>query len=177
MTAQERLADAIQLLLSKKEIEDISVKELCSTAHVSRQTFYKFFKDKYDLAFWVYKREADHVCDAYVHDHEYHNMLAGILKIYKDNLDYYQRLLRTIDVQNSFFYQYITYSVELSLEMIGRSNMDTFKKRALRMFSSGVAIEIRNWVLTGAAEDCDSLAYLIEESLPVILRDDFRYGR
>ena len=175
MNAQEKMAYAIQSLLLKKKIEDISVKDICMAADVSRQTFYKFFKDKYDLAFWIYKNEADRICEEYVHNHDYHNMLVNILKIYKSNVGYYQKLLLSTDVQNSFFNQYISYSVDLSIDMIGRSNMDPFKRRVLRMFSSGVAVEIRNWVLSGTKEDCDSFAHLIEESLPVILREGFRY--
>ncbi len=43
------LKKALQQLLTEKQLEEISVKEICVSAMVHRATFYKHFQDKYHL--------------------------------------------------------------------------------------------------------------------------------
>lgn len=43
------LKQALQELLTRKALEEISVKEICSRAMVHRGTFYKHYQDKYHL--------------------------------------------------------------------------------------------------------------------------------
>lgn len=175
MGVKEKLVSAIKILTIQKSIDAISVTDICRKADISRQAFYKCFKDKYDLVFWIYRKEADKLCDEYVEDHDYHKFLVKMLNIFKNDSEYYKNLLSTIETQNSFFHQYVTYSVDVSLEMIGKSNVKPLKKRVLRLFCYGVAMEIKNWVLGGATEDCDSFVKVIEGALPFMLREDYYY--
>jgi AcrR family transcriptional regulator len=43
------LQDSLVDLMKKKSILDISIKEICGNAGVSRSTFYAYYKDQYDL--------------------------------------------------------------------------------------------------------------------------------
>lgn len=47
-----RIVEAVESLLIEKRISDITVLEICEKAQVSRYTFYKYFKDKYDVSNW-----------------------------------------------------------------------------------------------------------------------------
>lgn len=47
-----RVIQAVKALLEQKAFEDLTVSDLCVEAGVSRQTFYRCFKDKYDVAMW-----------------------------------------------------------------------------------------------------------------------------
>ncbi len=42
-------------LVSKKRPDKITIIDICKQAHISRETFYYHFKDKYDLFEWLYK--------------------------------------------------------------------------------------------------------------------------
>lgn len=46
---QKALKEAMLSLLKEKGLRDITVKELCENANVSRATFYKYYKDATDL--------------------------------------------------------------------------------------------------------------------------------
>ena len=46
---QEYLLGALQRLLQKKDFMDITVSELAKVAGVSRMTFYRHYKNVYDL--------------------------------------------------------------------------------------------------------------------------------
>lgn len=46
---RKALRDSLVELMKRKSILDISIREICETAGVSRSTFYVYYKDQYDL--------------------------------------------------------------------------------------------------------------------------------
>jgi AcrR family transcriptional regulator len=46
---KKALQDSLLALMKEKSILDISIKEICELAGVSRSTFYSYYKDQYDL--------------------------------------------------------------------------------------------------------------------------------
>ena len=48
-TTKEILAESFQELALKKNVERITVKEITDNCQLSTTTFYRLFKDKYDL--------------------------------------------------------------------------------------------------------------------------------
>lgn len=44
-----KLANAMKECMFSSPVEKITVKEICDTCGVTRQTFYRNFQDKYDL--------------------------------------------------------------------------------------------------------------------------------
>jgi AcrR family transcriptional regulator len=46
---RKMLRDSLLILMKEKSIQDISVKEICESAGLSRSTFYTYYKDQYDL--------------------------------------------------------------------------------------------------------------------------------
>ena len=63
--SRNRFANTLKELAAKKTLEKITTEEIVKAAGVSRQTFYKFFSDKYDLAFWCYQRDMAPVIQEY----------------------------------------------------------------------------------------------------------------
>jgi probable dihydroxyacetone kinase regulator len=49
-----RLADAIKELMAASSLEKITVTDIVRRAHLTRQTFYRYFRDKYDLVNWYF---------------------------------------------------------------------------------------------------------------------------
>ena len=54
------LFDALYALMQTKPIEEIPVGEILTKAHVSRSSFYRRYRDKYELLTQSYKRLLDH---------------------------------------------------------------------------------------------------------------------
>ena len=48
------IAEAMKALMRTMPIEKITTKEILEKAGVSRRSFYRYFKDKYDLVEWIY---------------------------------------------------------------------------------------------------------------------------
>lgn len=57
-TSQKRTTNIILgtffLLLSKKDFDDITVREICRTSLIPHSTFYNYFDDKYDVFRWAF---------------------------------------------------------------------------------------------------------------------------
>ena len=52
-TTKIRLANSLKELMKTQHLEKISIQDLCSNAYLSRQSFYNYFNDKYELVSWV----------------------------------------------------------------------------------------------------------------------------
>lgn len=51
-----KLVEAARKCMQKTSVEDLTVKQICDAVPVSRQSFYRCFKDKYDLINWYFDR-------------------------------------------------------------------------------------------------------------------------
>ncbi|MBQ9198052.1 MAG: TetR family transcriptional regulator [Clostridia bacterium] len=56
MTAQEILAESFREIAEKKPVDKITVQDIINNCGYSKTTFYRVFKDKYDLMAWYYFR-------------------------------------------------------------------------------------------------------------------------
>lgn len=60
-TAQKRttniIVDTLFLLLTKKDFNEITVREICRVGLIPHSTFYNYFEDKYDVIKWTFFKE------------------------------------------------------------------------------------------------------------------------
>lgn len=54
---KKALAEALKVHLRKRPFSKITVDNICETADISRRSFYRYFKDKYELLNWLYEYE------------------------------------------------------------------------------------------------------------------------
>lgn len=57
MDAKKKLADSMEKLLQKKSLEEITILDIVEDCDICRTTFYRHFKDKYDLVSYIYFQE------------------------------------------------------------------------------------------------------------------------
>ena len=53
---KKSIEDAFLSLIKEKSFTDITIKDLCDKAMISRSTFYAHYKDKYDLLEYFFKK-------------------------------------------------------------------------------------------------------------------------
>ena len=58
-TAKEILAESFMELAAARDIEKITIKDITDNCGYSPATFYRQFKDKYDLIAWDYAKEVE----------------------------------------------------------------------------------------------------------------------
>ena len=119
--SRNRFANTLKELAAKKTLEKITTEEIVKAAGVSRQTFYKFFSDKYDLAFWCYQRDMAPVIQEYTDVKiSFHEMNVRMLEMLQQEKNFYRNVFAHYEVQNSFFRQYHRFSCDNTVSFFGR---------------------------------------------------------
>lgn len=62
-TSKELLADSLSELLKAESFEKITITEITANCGIAKRTFYYYFKDKYELALWLYIHQLDQYCE------------------------------------------------------------------------------------------------------------------
>ncbi len=52
------IASGTRELIRKKGVDDITVTEICESSGINRRTFYRYFRDKFDVVDWIYYNDA-----------------------------------------------------------------------------------------------------------------------
>ena len=106
---KQAMATAFKELLQEQSFEKISVSDICDRCHMNRKSFYYHFKDKFDLANWIFDTEfmevtrnndIDVEADT-VNIEDRWNDLKIVCEYFYENRTFYYRLLQ-VDGQNSF---------------------------------------------------------------------------
>lgn len=154
-------------LLKEKPIDKITVKEICDSAQINRSTFYKHYRDIYD----VQEKIEDELREAAV------EMIKNIQKTgikeafsqaigaIRDNLDFYLAVFlqkNTSDLVKFLLEDYfkeLNEESDISLPDVSKENRDYI----LHYISWGCAGIINCWIKNGMKDSNDSVAELIEK--------------
>jgi len=162
-----RLADALTELMQTKEFSKITVTEIARKCNLTRQIFYRYFKDKNDLIGLVYIKEFEkHICmkDTFVWED---SILRMINYLYSERI-FYQPL--GLADNDDMLYK-ILYNQAL---MIYR-NIIEYKTKALishelefllELYCRGGIDLLVNWIGTGMEIPCEELKDLFLEGMP-----------
>ena len=106
---KQAMATALKELMETEDFEKISVSDICERCHMNRKSFYYHFKDKYDLANWIFDTDFIHLSQQHSLDimnmsysyEERWNGLLVVCKYFYENRNFYRKILR-VEGQNSF---------------------------------------------------------------------------
>ena len=166
-----RLIKAMRMLCESKDVEKIAVGEIVELAGVSRQTFYKYYQDKYELALAVYMADVYRRADtAFLQNRSFREMVRVILLAVKESPRLYQSLFRNQHSQNSFMKQWHDFSVEHDINTIGRANVTPSMRMVIDGFITGTDKIFADWVLGGMKEDVDEILDIFVRLMPIEIR-------
>lgn len=133
-------------MLSESAFEEISVKQLCDRAEVSRVTFYSHYGDKFELAEDIFNdmqqkgkleyqqlENANNPADDPITS--YCNLLDSTLTIYYDNYDFFRHTTPNENPYLAFsFYNYVLKTVELFTERSSGRLKPKYSSRQITSF-------------------------------------------
>ena len=168
---RNKLVNALRELASAKNISKISVNDILERAEVSRQTFYKYFPDKYALSFYVYLQDiAKLAVDSFVTNKDFDAMNLLILETIEKHPAFYKNMFNDSSSQNSFVAQYHQYDIEQTSEFIGGAHITPDLELLIDMYSSGTERLIARWVTTGMKEDKQHIVSMFRRAMPEELK-------
>ncbi len=168
---KKAIVDGFNRLIKENDFKKISVGMIMKVAGVSRSTFYRHFKDKYDVMNEIYKNLLDYYVDPQ-RSSNYRELCFHLFSYAHDNLKIFKNALDSTGY-NSFGNFIYAYSYETALA-ITKSNRDgqgftPVEELQVDVFCNGICAVYKNMVQQRykitAAEAADALYEMMPESL------------
>ena len=140
--SQHRLETAFIQALQTKELNQVTVTELCQAAQVNRTTFYANYQDVYALADAVQKRLEQEVADLYGHRRTHEYSRDNYLKLFchiRDNQLFYKTYFK-LGVDGRF--QLTEYDIRQAAAYYGDENIEYH----VEFFRNGLNAVIKKWL-------------------------------
>ncbi|MGL4570364.1 MAG: TetR-like C-terminal domain-containing protein [Clostridium sp.] len=167
LTTKHALANSLKELMSKNELNKISVKNIVDECNLNRQTFYYHFEDVYDLIDWIYKTEA---LESVKECGNYKHWTDGLLIIFNYIERNKQFCLNTLNSLGHNHLNTYLYSVtneliigvieELSKEMSVSIEDKQFMSDFYTMAFKGLVLK---WMDDGMKEKPENIVYKLNE--------------
>jgi len=170
------IADSAEALFKKYDIENVTIQQIVDACGTSRTTFYRYFKDKYDLMNWVYKRNVDPIIKIYNDGKDIRKLSAEIFEFIKSKKEYFYYITR-YNGQNSFFdfvtqYGYDYY--ETALKNLMKVNKLPYE---YTLYIKGYCFAGGNFMIDCMRKNCvmdtDKFAEIIYGMMPITLKNYF----
>ena len=156
--SQEKIEKVFIELLQTKELEQISVTDICKITHLNRSTFYANYIDIYDLADKVKEKLEAEVQTLYMDEitkkYNSHDYLKLFYHIKENQLFYKTYFKLGFDNKHSIF----NYDTNLSKEFFD----DKFIEYHIEFFKSGLNSVIKLWLKNGCKESPEEIDSIIK---------------
>lgn len=166
------IMDETKKLMKTRSIDKISVKEICMACDISRQTFYKYFPDKYDIPITIYYRMIINVLDNFDNSQPWYYSIAHMMELMKEDKDFYINALKysgqnsIADSMHQNIYNGYIYEIKRRPELILDEEMD-YVLHYNAYAATGCCLA---WMRSGMKEDPFIIAKKIVDCMPEKMR-------
>lgn len=165
------LAEAACQLLQSASIDALSASELVEKAGVSRASFYRHFRDKYDLVNAIHQRALEGTLLKYFEGADFRQAVSATWELFTQHKRYYRNALTSRDVNslgNFIFSQ--TYCFYLRVLDEAGFRMSKEQARILRQYAFGSVALLSEWVLGDMGESLEEYMQASLGGLPEFVR-------
>ena len=163
-----KLANAMKECMRTAPVEKITVKEIVEICGLTRQTFYRYFKDKYDLVNWYFEklvlksfRQMGDGCSL-------QEALQLKFAFIKSEHSFFKEAFKSNDYNNlvnydfNCIYEFYKNIIEKNLGQSVTADIDFL----LKMYCKGSIDMTVEWVLSDMPISIDDIVKLLIEALP-----------
>ena len=174
-TTKEILAESFRELAETRPADKITIQEIVDNCDYSPATFYRHFKDKYDLIIWDYVHRTSEIMNRIGKDeYEWKDTLWDAMAFYLKNKEYIRNLIKNTGGRDAFVKYMseanIDHLTKYILKLSGQKQLDDDTAIHVRVYCYGTVQTVCEWMLDNIKCDPDHLAELFEQALPVPLR-------
>ena len=171
MTTKEILVASFQELAAVQSIDKITIQEIADNCGYSPATFYRYFKDKYDLIAWEHARAVAEIVDQTSADNYlWTQTLYDGARLYYENKDYLVNLLQHTSGHDSF----LRYMTEINcsalekyiLSVNGNQNLTHKEMMYVKIYCHGLVDLACEWILGQIDTTIEEIAKVYEQSIP-----------
>lgn len=174
-TAREILAESFRELAGSKPVDKITVPNIIENCGYSKTTFYRLFKDKYDLMAWDYAQRLEAIISQTEReDYEWKQILWDVALLYNEQKDYLKNLLLHTSGYESFSRHMKQLHIEgltrCVLDATGLKELDVKTEMYVRTYCQGTVDLGCDWIMGAFPVTPEELAAVFEDCLPVPLQ-------
>ena len=170
-TAKEILAASFQELAAVKSIDKITIQEIVDNCGYSSATFYRQFRDKYDLIAWSYTQDIRRIVDKLEYtEGSWERVLTEVAKFFNEQRDYLSNLLLHTNGYDSFVNNMTQIHFErlrfLILRVAPENKLDGITEMYIRVYCYGTVHLTCEWILGKYKVGFDELTQVYVNTLP-----------
>ena len=174
-TARELLAESFRELAASKPVDKITVPNIIENCGYSKTTFYRLFKDKYDLMAWDYAQRLEAIISqTQKEDYEWKQILWDVAFLYNEQKDYLRNLLLHTTGYESFSRHMKQLHIEgltkCVLDAAGLKELDFKTEMYIRTYCQGTVDLSCDWIMGAFPVTHKELAAVFEDCLPLPLQ-------
>ena len=173
-TAKEILAESFREVAESKNIDKITIQDIVDNCGYSPATFYRNFKDKYDLIAWDHTRGVAEIMGRIGNDYAWCQSLTDGATWFHTEREYLSNLFAHTSGQESF----VRYMTEINCDALKKHIISSGKTEKLtskeelyvRLYCLGTVSITCEWILGKHEASPKEMAEIYENSLPEPLK-------
>ena len=175
ITTKELLASSFLELSEKKPINKITIANIVENCELTQPTFYRHFKDKYDMMIWIYVKEIGKSFKKIGTDkHEWKDTIIDGVVYFTENKKFLINALKHTSGIDSFLWQMSKMNIEFMENEI-KKEMHTKEcpkdlSILIKIYCYGTIQFLCEWLTEDIPLDPNELASLLEKSIPEDLK-------
>lgn len=168
---KEIFAQSLKNLSEKKSFEKITLKDILYESHLTKTTFYNHFRDKYDLAAWIYSTDAEKIMRKVdFKNYTWKNTLADWIIYSIENKNFLKNLILNTSGQDSFINYIANVNTKIMSDYIKCSqkikNLPTDIEISVKVYCYGTACTLCEMILKDFPIPAEDLIKFLENALP-----------
>ena len=174
-TTKELLAGSFLELAEKVPINKITIANIADNCGVTQPTFYRYFKDKYDMIAWIYAREAGkNISKVGMDGYVWKDTFLDGMRFYDENRKFMVNALKHTSGRDSFLLQMSDMNIRF-IENEIKKKLDVSEcpqdlSAIVKMFCYGTNQFLYDWLIEKSDLSYEQVADLMEKSIPQVLR-------
>lgn len=174
-TAKEILADSFREVAKSKDVDRITVRDIVENCGYSTATFYRQFRDKYDLIVWAYTQTVSRTMEQIGKDgYEWRQTLLEGARRFDSNRELLANLLLHTTGHDAFIHHMTEINYQALRKHIlkarGEAALDETTDMYMRMYCMGTVCLTCEWILGRYRASPEQLAEVYEGGLPSPLK-------
>lgn len=170
-TTKEILAESFMELTASKPISKISIVDIVENCSMTKPTFYRHFKDKYDLMAWLFVREAQgNVNKIGKEGYLWRDTLLDGLRYYENNRKFMINALKHTSGRDAFINLIndadIAFILDEIRKKLGTREVPARLEALARIYCYGTGQYMCDWLMDGCSASCEEVAEAMEACIP-----------
>ncbi len=174
-TTKEILAESFMELTATKPISKISIVDIVENCSMTKPTFYRYFKDKYDLMAWLFVQEAQGNVNKIGKDgYLWRDTLLDGLRYYEKNRKFMINALKHTSGRDAFINLInqadIVFMLAEIRKKLGKDEVPDHLTAMVKIYCYGTGQYLCDWLMDSHPASCEEVAEAMGACIPEELR-------